>query len=43
MEEKGNELFREFRAALKRLDLERAPLHKISKYFETVEEIPKIS
>lgn len=43
MEEKGNELFREFRAALKRLALERAPLHKISKYFETVEEIPKIS
>lgn len=43
MEEKGNELFKEFRAALKRLGLERAPLHKISKYFETVEEIPKIS
>ena len=43
LEEKGNELFREFRAALKRLGLERAPLHKISKYFETVEEIPKIS
>lgn len=43
LEEKGNELFREFRAALKRLGLERAPLHKISKYFETVEEIPKIN
>ena len=43
LEEKGNELFKEFKAALKRLNLERAPLRKISKYFETVKEIPKIS
>lgn len=43
LEEEGNKIFKELRAALKRLGIERAPLRKISKYFETVKEIPKIS
>ena len=43
LEEEGNKIFKELRAALKRLGIERAPLRKISKYFETVKEIPKIN
>lgn len=43
LEEEGDKIFKELRAALKRLGIERAPLRKISKYFETVKEIPKIN